>query len=101
MVSCILIPFFSRETPCQKVIKGKQVQRVAHRLPRGVAAWRPTWSKQNTRLLDMCMDQCYGRVLSVRSKSNVLLAYVSNFLIVIFILRNSFIFCGEMGKECV
>ena len=52
---CILIPSFSRETPCQKVINCKQAKR-------GVAAWTP-WCKQNNMLLDiMCMDQRNGRV---------------------------------------
>ena len=34
----------------------------------------------------MCMDQRHGGVSSVRSKSNALLAYVSNFLTVFFTL---------------
>ena len=90
---CILIPSFSRETRCQKVMSCKQDRG-------GVAAWRP-WCKQKKRLLDiMSMDQRYGKVPSVRSKSNALLAYVSNFLTVFFILGLRFVFCGKTGKWC-
>ena len=45
----------------------------------------------------MCMDQCYKRfpsVSTVRSKSNTLLVYVFNFLIVFFVLM------GYIESEC-
>ena len=73
-----LTPSFSRETPCQNVINFKQARAAEELLlgdPHGAS-----------RIPGSLYWTCHGRVSSVRSKSNVLLAYISNFLPVFFIL---------------
>ena len=86
-----LIPSFSRETPCQKVI----IVSKPRASPEVLLPGNPHTTSRTRRTGHW---RCYGRVSFVRSRSNVLSAHVSNFLTVFFILGKSCVFCGETGK---